>query len=321
MSGSGRLEQVSNPPSSRDHAAELPAGFYERLLQACPELICVWDIAAQRIVFCNAAAEPMLGVTPAQLEGGTGETVERLLGEPQRIALASAIDQISEMADGESVRLRIPVRAADGTRRWLASRLSPFARDESGAVTQCLAVADDVTHDVEAEHLLSYRTLHDALTGLANRTLIRDRLQASLHRATRGGSVGVLFCDLDGFKGINDQLGHRAGDQVLLAVADRIQRSVRESDTVGRLGGDEFVVVTDGDGDLRSVAEAIKQRIQRELTEPIQLESGTCTVSASIGIGIAGADGDADLLLEAADAAMYAEKRHHSRIIELGSIA
>src|SRR5579875_823998 len=139
MSRSGTLGQVPPSPASGHPAA---AGgvepFVVRVLQACPDLICVWDIRAQRILYCNAAAEPMLGVTPEQMQSETGDTLRRLLGEPQRIALASAIDQLADLPDGSSLRLRLPVRAADGNRRWLAARLSPFDRNATGALTQCL---------------------------------------------------------------------------------------------------------------------------------------------------------------------------------------
>ena len=151
-----------------------------------------------------------------------------------------------------------------------------------------------------------HESLHDALTGLANRTLLLDRLHQALARAERGGStVAVLFCDLDGFKTINDSLGPSAGDQLLIEVGARISASLQPADTVARLGGDEFAVMLDEVTD-RSDAVRAARRILDSLEAPIQL--GEREIWAGASIGIASGGGDAETLLRNADLAMYRAK-------------
>jgi diguanylate cyclase (GGDEF)-like protein len=157
---------------------------------------------------------------------------------------------------------------------------------------------------------LSRRAFHDPLTELPNRTLFRDRLEHALARTRRvHASVGVLLVDLDGFKEINDNFGHEAGDQVLVAVAQRLRASLRPADTVARLGGDEFTVLLE---DITSVEEAtrVAERIENSLRTPFMVEGHETSVGTSIGIAInlAGRE-DPSTLLRNADAAMYQAKR------------
>jgi diguanylate cyclase (GGDEF)-like protein len=157
---------------------------------------------------------------------------------------------------------------------------------------------------------LAHLATHDALTGLPNRTLIRDRIEQMLIRARRNGEpVAALFVDLDNFKSINDTLGHRAGDELLCAVADRLGAVVRETDALGRLGGDEFVVIADGQS-LDAGPELIAERMLDALAEPFQLihaADASVTVKASVGIAT-GERASADDLLRDADIAMYRAK-------------
>jgi diguanylate cyclase (GGDEF)-like protein len=161
---------------------------------------------------------------------------------------------------------------------------------------------------LEYERQLEQQALHDGLTGLANRTLIVDRLEQALARARRDGrSVGVLFCDLDRFKIVNDSLGHDRGDQILVAAADRITRAVRPGDTVARFGGDEFVVLCEGIA-YADDAEAVAQRLRAALAYPLEIEGLDLAVGLSVGIAISDGTSCADDLLRDADTAMYAVK-------------
>jgi diguanylate cyclase (GGDEF)-like protein len=169
---------------------------------------------------------------------------------------------------------------------------------------------------LKAEEALAHQARHDELTGLPNRRTLLEKVDSALGQLRSGSldAVAILFCDLDGFKPINDTLGHQAGDEVLRAVAQRLRGCVRGTDMVGRLGGDEFMIVCAGLAE--GCVDDLVERIHRTLAEPIQVEGKACVVGTSIGIAVA-TDGDAsgDSLIAKADHAMYARKqsRHGSR--------
>ena len=167
-----------------------------------------------------------------------------------------------------------------------------------------LALRDD---NRELEAKLSYQALHDSLTGLANRTLFRDRVGHALERATRGVRSMLLFLDLDDFKSVNDAFGHVEGDGLLKSVGERLARAVRGCDTVSRLGGDEFAVLLDNvanDEDALIAAD----RIIQAMGTPILLRGREVTVSASIGVAAVKAGANVDDVLRNADVAMYRAK-------------
>jgi diguanylate cyclase (GGDEF)-like protein/PAS domain S-box-containing protein len=172
-----------------------------------------------------------------------------------------------------------------------------------------LVLAQDVTERIQLDEQLRHQAFHDPLTQLANRALLRDRVEQALARnERRGGSCAVMFIDLDNFKAVNDSVGHTAGDLLLVQVAERLQGALRPEDTAARLGGDEFAVLLEHLGDERD-AVRVAQRIMNALREPVQLEGDEWFVSASIGIALGGHDIDADVLLRNADVAMYDAKR------------
>ncbi len=157
---------------------------------------------------------------------------------------------------------------------------------------------------------LSHQVVHDPLTGAANRVLISDRLEHALARVRRGEcAVAVLFIDIDNFKLVNDELGHRAGDFVLSSVAQRLSECVRPADTVGRFGGDEFVVVCEGLSHEGQAGE-IAQRVLESLSRPFQTPFGDRTMSASIGVSVTdpSTEASAEHCIRAADRAMYRAK-------------
>ncbi len=161
-----------------------------------------------------------------------------------------------------------------------------------------------------AEERLMYLAQYDHLTGLVNRTLFRDRLVQAMARSKRlQQPLGLMLLDLDRFKAVNDTMGHSVGDQLLKAVADRLQACIREVDTVARMGGDEFTIILEGlssDSDIRIVA----QRITNSLAEPFQMKDHTASIGVSIGITVYPSDDhEIDELLKHADAAMYRAKQ------------
>ncbi|HUG64096.1 MAG TPA: EAL domain-containing protein, partial [Gaiellaceae bacterium] len=156
---------------------------------------------------------------------------------------------------------------------------------------------------------LRHQSLHDALTGLPNRTLIMDRMDQLLARNRRNGTLGAaLFLDLDEFKNINDSMGHEAGDQLLVAVAARLKSSLRDVDTVGRMGGDEFVILIDG-GEPRIAPELVAERLLDVMRQPFDVDGAAMPliVNTSIGIAIGDRDSGGELLRDA-DVALYEAK-------------
>ena len=166
-----------------------------------------------------------------------------------------------------------------------------------------------------AERRLAQLALRDPLTGLPNRVLFADRLEQAIARVGRhtttngrGHELALMFVDLDGFKEVNDSLGHLAGDELLVDIADRLRAELRSSDTVARLGGDEFVVLCE-DVLGADAALVLAQRLGQVIAQPSALEAGEATVTAAIGVALAVPEEDAGSLLRRADAAMYAAKR------------
>jgi diguanylate cyclase (GGDEF)-like protein/PAS domain S-box-containing protein len=196
----------------------------------------------------------------------------------------------------------------DGSVHWVANR-GQVHRIASGRAERVIGVAMDITDRKLAEQRIVHMAHHDALTGLPNRVLLRDRIQQAIAQAHRGGSqLAVLFIDLDRFKTINDSLGHQLGDRLLQSVASRILVCVREGDTVARVGGDEFVIVIP---DLASAADAstVSAKILEVLANAFHLHGTDLHVAASIGIALYPNDGaDAETLMRNADTAMYHAK-------------
>jgi diguanylate cyclase (GGDEF)-like protein/PAS domain S-box-containing protein len=192
-----------------------------------------------------------------------------------------------------------------------------FTPDDVTFLQAMANVLGDALDRFASDEEIRRRGLHDPLTELPNRTLIMDRLQQAVQRTDRAaGHVALVFLDLDHFKVVNDSLGHRAGDEVLRKVADRLRAAVRPADTVGRFGGDEFVVLCEDVAD-EAMALAIAERLGAAFTAPFAVGSDEHLLGASIGIALLDADGDPEALLRDADAAMYRAKERGRARIEL----
>jgi diguanylate cyclase (GGDEF)-like protein len=199
--------------------------------------------------------------------------------------------------------------AADESVVWVHDEAYTLHEDsaDGGRVSQGLLV--DTTEQKRLEAQLLHDTLHDPLTGLANRVLFREHADRSLARSRRRRTnVAVIFLDLDDFKVINDSLGHRAGDRLLMEIARRLTATLRTEDVAARQGGDEFTVLIERVTGIEE-AEVLAERLASELSRPIELEGRHLVVRASMGIAVSGGvDISADDLLAHADAAMYAAK-------------
>jgi diguanylate cyclase (GGDEF)-like protein/PAS domain S-box-containing protein len=243
-----------------------------------------------RMTFTSPAVTRMLGYAPEELLG----SALRDLLHPQDTAAATA---------GGSWQGR--VRHKDGSWRWLD--VVATDRHDDPSVRGLISNARDITEARAFQERLHFEATHDALTGLANRTLFHRRIADAAAQPGAGALAGVLAVDLDDFKIINDTLGHHVGDRVLATAAERLRGCVRaDSDTVARLGGDEFAVILTGTSAAEAAATA--ERIVAALTEPVTVEGHVLVVRASVGVAT-GPGAQARTLLRAADAAMYEAKR------------
>ncbi|MPY95715.1 MAG: EAL domain-containing protein [Acidimicrobiia bacterium] len=199
----------------------------------------------------------------------------------------------------------------DGTLRWVHVRASV---DEQDPARRMLGTVLDITERKLAEEALEHRARHDALTDLPNRVLLADRLTSMLAEPhARGIAAAVIFLDVDQFKVINDSLGHAAGDQLLVLLAERLRRGLRPTDTVARFGGDEFVVLCEALN--RGEAAALAQRLCESLAEPVLVDGAELVVTVSAGLAMASPGQTAESLLRDADAAMYrAKERGRGRV-------
>lgn len=194
-------------------------------------------------------------------------------------------------------------------KRWFVARATRFLAGD--ALEGAVVTHENITERRLAEEAAAHLALHDPLTDLPNRRLLGDRLAHALSRAQReGAAVAVLYLDLEGFKAVNDEFGHETGDQLLGAVAGRLQGCLREADTAARLGGDEFVVVLEGFGS-EGEALAFAERLAQVLKEPFLVGGAQRTVTASVGMALSSPPHHEhpEELLRYADLAMYRSKR------------
>jgi diguanylate cyclase (GGDEF)-like protein/PAS domain S-box-containing protein len=266
-----------------------------------------WDLRGNRIHF-SARWKEMLGHPEGEVGPAPGEWLGRIHPED----VGEFRQRLDAHLRGEETHFEMEhrLRHRDGTYRWMLSR-GLAVRDERGEAYRLAGSLTDITRRKEAEERLLHDALHDALTGLANRTLFADRLHQALARSRRREhySFAVLYVDLDHFKVVNDRLGHLAGDEVLVALARRLEACLRPSDTVARLGGDEFAVLVEDMGEV-SQALRIADRIHEELGPPLMVRGHEVFATASVGIarGTTRYEAAQDLLRDA-DIAMFRAKR------------
>lgn len=261
-----------------------------------------------RMVYVSPQAETILGWAP-----------QDWLDDPDHAFTIVHPDDLERVASedaragrtGQPFRVEYRQRTRDGRYIWVHDEAVPIERDGEDRWSW-QGVVFDITERRERELRLAHQAFHDPLTGLPNRALFMDRLGDALGDAEAGDrALAVFFLDLDGFKRINDRLGHEVGDQLLVAVGRRIQELLRPGDLLARLGGDEFTILLD-DIAHPDVAIATAERILARLLLPFALDDQSVKVAASIGIAVSDGGDSPDEALGAADLALYAAKRKGS---------
>jgi diguanylate cyclase (GGDEF)-like protein/PAS domain S-box-containing protein len=280
--------------------AESPIGIYEQDLDG-------------RCTFVNPAFQRIMGLSVDEALGfGWCRVVH-----PEDLDTLTAMQSEPPPAEG-AIAVELRVIRTDNTRRNVNARTVPL-RGDDGVITGYLGTLEDITDRKALETRLEYDATHDRLTGLGSRALLVEELNSALARARRNGlAVALLFIDLDGFKRVNDMLGHAAGDELLVQVAQRLRTAVRDGDLCVRLGGDEFVV---GCADMVSIhtSTELGDRLLRAVTEPYDVHGHEVLVGASIGVATVQGDDpvSVDQLLSNADLAAYRAKRLGRGRVEL----
>lgn len=277
--------------------------LWAKVFEASPEAILITD-ADSNIVALNRAFTRL-----------TGYTTEDLVGKYSAVLRAGDHPEGFYDEVWNTLRLEGTWRGETWNRRkngevypaWLSITA---VRDRHGEITHYVSISTDITERHAREEHQRFLATHDPLTGLANRVLLYDRIDMELRRARRhDNAFAVLFVDLDRFKAVNDECGHRIGDLMLQEVAQRLRAQVRAADTVSRLGGDEFIVILTGVSESRDAA-AIGAKMTAAIGEPYRIEDHELRVRTSIGVSLYPAHGaDPEALIHAADEAMYRAKR------------
>ena len=260
--------------------------------------------ARGELFYASDAIRMLLGYEPFEV---VGRSIFEFIDENDHHLVRRAMLNIGNHSAPSTYSFR--ARRKDGVYIWFESTSRAIIDPETRSIVEIISVSRDISERRRAEEQIEYQAYHDALTGLPNRLLFRDRLTIALAHAKRqAGTVAVMFLDLDRFKYVNDTLGHSLGDELLKVIATRLRSVLREEDTVARMGGDEFTVLL---ADLESADGAAKvaQELLDAVGQPIHLEGHELYLTTSIGIALYPNDGDsAEALLKNADSAMYRAK-------------
>ncbi len=271
-------------------------------LEQSPNTIVITDLEGS-IEYVNASFVTVTGYTETEAIGEN----PRLLQSGKTVP--AAYDAMwQQLTRGKTWKGEFVNRRKDGTEYIEAVKASPIFQAD-GVITHYMAIKEDITEKKRDQERIHYLANFDALTGLPNRVQLEDRIKYAISLAKRdNGELAVLFLDLDHFKDINDTLGHRIGDALLIELAKRFRSVLRETDTISRLGGDEFIFMlsnTNTQGITR-----VAQKILDSIAQPFTIDQNELTVTASIGIAVYPADGtDQETLSKNADIAMYRAKQ------------
>ncbi|GAA2605478.1 hypothetical protein GCM10010399_40620 [Dactylosporangium fulvum] len=267
---------------------------FAALVEHAPDVVSVLD-AEGRVKYSSPSSKRILGFT------AVGSSVFDILHEDDRPQIQQRFAALMEEMGGLE-RMQVRVRQAGGNNhRWFDFTASNQLHN--AALNGIVINARDITDSREMQDRLAHDAYHDPLTGLPNRRRLHERLATSL----RSSPVGVLYVDLDGFKPVNDELGHEAGDELLRQVGERLSSVLRPTDVLARVGGDEFVLLLPGVGPADNGA-GLCTRLRELIREPFEIHGNEVRIGASIGLHLAAPGERPDDVLRTADQAMYAVK-------------
>ncbi|NMT62942.1 EAL domain-containing protein [Marinobacter orientalis] len=302
-----KVLMITDVTSQLDNSRQLR--LFKRSIESSSNGIIITDARQDDlpIIYVNRAFEKI-----------TGYSADEAFGKNCRFLQGSDFDLSNEQGLGEirrGLKKGADVSAVlrnyrkDGAPFWNDLYISPMF-DDDGEITHFIGVQNDISERKSAEHELAFNISHDVLTGLPNRSLLEDRLSQACQLSRRyGRTIALLFVDLDGFKLINDSLGHRLGDQLLIEVGRRLNALVRSGDTVARISGDEFIILLPDLAQAEDAVIVVESAIH-EIASPYHLDGETVHLTASAGISTT--DGSIEkpmALLQQADLAMYRAKQ------------
>jgi diguanylate cyclase (GGDEF)-like protein/PAS domain S-box-containing protein len=278
--------------------------FLDSIVDNIPVAVVVKEASTRKFVLVNRAFQTMRGLPRDVL---VGRTVHDFYS-PKTAAFIDAIDEKVLRGDIDGKDMEYDVETPEGTRIYAANRI--VVRDIQNEPKYLIVVINDVTERKKSEQRIAFMAHHDALTGLANRAAITQRIEEAAARQSRWGDpFTVLLLDLDRFKHVNDTLGHSAGDALLRETAARLKALLRETDVLARLGGDEFAVIQTSEINQRQAAGALAERIIGIVAKPFNIDGNEVNIGTSIGIALAPEHGtNPDNLLKMADMALYSAK-------------
>ncbi len=279
--------------------------FLNSIVENVPISVVVKDVKTFKYILVNRAFEAMHDMPRSEL---LDRTVFDIFKHGDAVRINNYDIEALNAPDGVVVKEQEIESPKRGLRVQAISRM--VIRNSAGNPKCLIAVIDDVTERRKTDQRIAFLAHHDALTGLANRAALTQKIEeAAARQRRRGEPFSVLLLDLDRFKQVNDTLGHPAGDTLLTEVASRLNVLLRETDSLARLGGDEFAIIQTGEANQREAASGLANRIIEALGKPFDIEGGDIPIGASIGIALAPEHGAcSDSLLKMADLALYRAK-------------
>lgn len=275
--------------------------YYASLMEKTTDVVMSIDVESGRLTFISLSAKQVLGYESGYL---VGNTVDAVMTEASKIAFKKLLDDIKQSGTLNTERCEAELIKADGSLIYTDVVLD-LTLSETRSRQELSADFRDISERKLAEQRLAILAHKDSLTGLSNRHTFVELLEHAIQRSRRAEkTVAILFIDLDGFKQVNDSFGHEAGDALLIELAERMKRCLRDSDHVARMGGDEFIVLLE-DVNTKEEVIAIAEKLLDQISIPFLYQNQTCHVTSSIGCAFSDGDCDANQLIRLADQAMY----------------